>query len=686
MIPDLLRRAAGNAVAGDPYYSAVSLLLHFNGANGSTTFTDSSSNNLTVTPTNATISTTQSKFGGAAGYYNGSAYCTAPTGSLFQFSGDFTIEFWVYPTSSSTFTLFDSRINETAPNGNGFVIGINASAQWVVYYGGNQIVGSTVTTNAWTHVAVTRSGTSVKMFLNGTQTGSTWTTSVNFSDGAFLIGTDYPKNARFFNGYLDDLRITPNVARYTANFTVPSAPYPDRIGSIEADAYFPQTSLLLHMDGTNASTSFVDSGPNALAVTASGNAQISTAQSKFGGASAYFDGNGDQLTLPANSVFAFGTGDFTIEFWVYSTETVSSTRCMFDTRTSGSDSGGIFIRNNGTGGYLFGQASNTIASTGNTVRTPNAWGHLALVRSGTSMNLYFNGTSVASATNSNNFSTNNCRISGFVGATGSTEAFLGYIDELRVTKGVARYTSNFTPRAKAFPDIYNPYKTLPVSGAALWLDGADSSSLFTDAGVTPVKVNGDLVYQWNDKSGNSRHATQTTSGNRPTWVPPASGRNGLGALAFNGSSQWINFTTQSLASCTAFIVYQQNDLTNGSVLIGNGLGGSSGWPNYLAATSNTAFNVNNVQANDPRTNGTQWDYSTFKYNGSTGTVTSYSNSSSGTSATGASGSLSIASIGYYSSTQYITDGKIGEIIIYPSALSDSDRTSVVNYIKAKWGF
>ena len=68
---------------------------------------------------------------------------------------------------------------------------------------------------------------------------------------------------------------------------------------------------------------------------------------------------------------------------------------MFDTRTSGSDSGGIFIRNDGTGGYLFGQASNAIASTGNTVRTPNAWGHLALVRSGTSMNLYFNGISVA---------------------------------------------------------------------------------------------------------------------------------------------------------------------------------------------------------------------------------------------------------------------------------------------------
>lgn len=218
------------------------------------------------------------------------------------------------------------------------------------------------------------------------------------------------------------------------------------------DPNFANVSLLLHMDGTNGSTTFTDKSNNNFSVTVTGNSSISTTQSKFGGASAYFDGNGDQLTLPANSAFAFGTGDFTIEFWVYTTETGTSTRCMFDTRTSGADTGGIFIRNNGTGGYLFGQASSTIASTGNTVRTPNQWGHLALVRSGTSMNLYFNGTSVASATNSNNFSTNNCRISGFVGAIGSTEAFLGYIDELRITKGVARYTANFTVPSAPFPD------------------------------------------------------------------------------------------------------------------------------------------------------------------------------------------------------------------------------------------
>jgi len=135
-------------------------------------------------------------------------YVTSPTSTLFNFgTGDFTIEMWVYPTSVKTFSLLDFRINETNPNGNAFVIGTSASNFWVVYQNGNQITGPTVVANQWVQVIVNRVGTAVKMFLNGVQAGSTWTTSNTFTDGAFVLGTDYPLNARFFQGNVSSVKV-----------------------------------------------------------------------------------------------------------------------------------------------------------------------------------------------------------------------------------------------------------------------------------------------------------------------------------------------------------------------------------------------------------------------------------------------------------------------------------------------
>jgi len=82
------------------------------------------------------------------------------------------------------------------------------------------------------------------------------------------------------------------------------------------DPYVNNVSLMLSMDGANNSTTFIDSSQNALAVTAVADAKISTAQSKFGGSAAYFDGTGDYLTVASNAAIAFGLGDFTIECWV----------------------------------------------------------------------------------------------------------------------------------------------------------------------------------------------------------------------------------------------------------------------------------------------------------------------------------------------------------------------------------
>lgn len=222
--------------------------------------------------------------------------------------------------------------------------------------------------------------------------------------------------------------------------------------------------------------------------------------------------------------------------------------------------------------------------------------------------------------------------------------------------------------------------TLPVSGAALWLDGSVQTSLFTDAGTTGVSSNGDLIYQWNDLSGNNRHSIQATSGSRPTWVAPAFGKNGLGVVAFNGS-QWVGLAYAITGNFTLFVVFKNNDTANGSVIIGK----SSGSSNYIFVSSISRIEMNGgstQQANDARTNGTQWDHSTFKYDGAN--VTSYSGTSSGTSKAVSSGVFTPDRIGYYSTSSFALDGNIAEVIIYPTALNDTDRATVRNYLSSKW--
>ena len=163
---------------------------------------------LTKNRSIATLTNGPTYSGGNLVFDGTNDYMTSPASTLFNFAtGDFTVEMWVYPTSVKTFSLLDFRINETNPNGNAFVIGTSASNLWVVYQNGNQITGPTVVANQWTQVVVNRVGTAVKMFLNGTQIGSTWTTSNSFTDGAFVLGTDYPLNARFFQGNLSSVKI-----------------------------------------------------------------------------------------------------------------------------------------------------------------------------------------------------------------------------------------------------------------------------------------------------------------------------------------------------------------------------------------------------------------------------------------------------------------------------------------------
>lgn len=223
------------------------------------------------------------------------------------------------------------------------------------------------------------------------------------------------------------------------------------------DPEFGSVALSLHMNGTNASTTFVDSSSYGRAVTAVGNAQISTTQSKFGGASGLFDGTGDYLSIADADVFNLGGQDFTIETWVRLNAAAGAQGAYMIGQINSSfgvASGSFFLglsdasRPSGllaSGGSLIVVAATTALSTG-------VWYHVAFTREGSALRMFVNGTLETTVTNSASVNNSSELIS--VGRPGSFDgAYLnGYLDDLRMTIGVARYTANFSVPTAQFPD------------------------------------------------------------------------------------------------------------------------------------------------------------------------------------------------------------------------------------------
>lgn len=212
------------------------------------------------------------------------------------------------------------------------------------------------------------------------------------------------------------------------------------------------TKALLHFDGSNGSQTFTDETGKTW--TAAGTAQISTSQATFG-QSGLFDGNSDYISTPDSDDWSFGTGDFTIDFWVKRTRTDVAEAFIGQGAASGgglTQSFVISVEANASGTGLIGNGSNT-KSAGPLVLDDTDWHHVALIRSGN--NLYISKDGVlSSSTDVSGYSIQNSSDTVCVGSYGSyTGAYLfsGYIDELRISKGIARWTADFTPPTGPYP-------------------------------------------------------------------------------------------------------------------------------------------------------------------------------------------------------------------------------------------
>ena len=457
-------------------------------------------------------------------FFNGSSqYLSIPSNANLNFStGDFTVEAWINTTAANAGDFF--IISSTGTGG--FFFGYNPVA--AQYGWGRTAVdwdgysGFTRTDNVWQHIAISRQGTSIRMFLNGVQSVAAQTNSTAYDLSLTSTVVGWQSGGYYFPGYMSNVRVVKGTAVYTQNFIPTSGPFTNnqtfnQSGIPSCPVQSSQTSLLLT---TPSNSSYLtDSSNNAFTVTNVGTA-TSTPFNPFTGnytilanpGSVLFNGSSQYLTVTGSTTaFDMGTGSFTIEGWVYLTAYPAG----------GIANGGLFGTAGGspaTSGYYFnlGQDINSLRVTSNasgswqddlTVGTGdgvplNAWTHLAMVKNGDNLTIYKNGINVAtrSGVSSYNYSNQYAPIpnEGYVGysndGAGTIRYVQGYISNLRVVKGVAVYTANFVPPAGPLNNsqVENqsgaPSATVTISQTSLLLNTAFGTNFLVDGSINNLTV------------------------------------------------------------------------------------------------------------------------------------------------------------------------------------------------------
>ena len=417
-------------------------------------FKDNSTNNFTLTvngdarvvnfsPFAPNASYSPAIHGGSV-YFDGTGdYLTVASNPAFTLgsSGNFTIECWVYLTASPSnyAPLLTTWTNSTNSYAN----------RWAITYYGNRLawftdagnIGVTdsvaPTLNEWTHIAAVRSGSTITLYKNGVSLGTQTTAQAYTTDGAVSIG--FITGVTAITGYITSARIVKGTAVYTSNFTPPTAP-------VTAIA---NTSLLLNY--TNAGIVDVTSRNVLESV---GDTKIRTDVKKYGNGSMYFDGTGDYLKIPTTLNFAFNTGNFTIEFWAWkSANGVNGFDGVIGVTNNTASNPVWFVELSSSRGFRIYVDGNVCANTTTTGINDSTWHHWAICRSGSTWYLFKDGVALTKNTDnigSTSIVTGSNIDIGRAIDINTSFTFNGYIDDLRITNGVARYTANFTPPTSTF--------------------------------------------------------------------------------------------------------------------------------------------------------------------------------------------------------------------------------------------
>ena len=465
--------AFGFQTPSDPNFSSVSLLLPGNGTNGAqnNTFLDSSTNNLTITRNGNATQGSFSPFplaantayspavNGGSSYFDGSGdFLGVANNAALDLNTTFTVEGWFYQPASGNGMFFargGGAASWSLVDGHEYQAFVFSGLFYWQFNSGGSPVSITVAApaaGAWHHFAAGYNGTTTRVWLNGSSIGtSTNGYSLPTTRNITRVGLS-ASSTEPLTGYVSSLRVVKGTDVYgvgNTSITVPTAPL----------TAITNTSLLLNF--TNGAI-YDAAAKNDLETV--GNAQTSTAQSKWGGSSMYFDGTGDYLDAIDNTLTRLSGEDFTVEAWVYLTGNqpqfdggiasygATSTSVGWTIALTGSSAGGTLNR------LVYGvnaSASGGAPLYGVSGVPLNTWTHIAVTKFGTTVRFFINGNLDTSGTVTATPTVSSSYFF-YVGTqafdpTATTRQFAGYINDLRITKGVARYTSNFTPPTAPFP-------------------------------------------------------------------------------------------------------------------------------------------------------------------------------------------------------------------------------------------
>lgn len=424
-------------MANDPYWSNTTLLLHgdtvgdpdfgsmvmgFSGAKSSAEFGTTTKGSGVALATIGGRSCFNLTNGSNSEFYVG-AYGTQTA----VFDGNFTLEWWYYQTGDVTYNTYGGALAGASPlypPCSMYYISSTGDTHLGIRGGGIDF-NYLPPKNQWNHHAIVVSSGVVSYYCNGVRRGFGAVNSTSYpTANGFRFGYTPSLANAGCPGYVSGARLYKGIAKYSgASFTVPAWPE------------LPYTGL-------------VDSSASGRTVSAIGSALTPyTADYKYGGGCMRFDG-ASYVSIPASTDFAFGTGDFTVEFWMKQGITWAAQAASAGLVAGSSEHWCIY--KDGTVPTKLNFRS--IGSDFPSASTPaqGVWEHWAFSRVGGTLRIFKNGVLDASYANTHNIPAGNPIYVGY--APTWFGYFDGNIDDLRITKGVGRYTTDFTPPAQALPE------------------------------------------------------------------------------------------------------------------------------------------------------------------------------------------------------------------------------------------
>jgi hypothetical protein len=359
-----------------------------------------------------------------------------------------TIEAWVNNSTVSSNRTVMSCQNFTTNRGYGWDLRFEGQTLVMLVTNGSMETAAisatfaTMTTATWYHLAVVNDNGTIKLFWNGSLAAS-----AAFTANQYLVTPSTPvlvgrrggtSLQEYFTGFIANPRIAKGVALYTAAFTPSTVP-------LSSTA---ETQMLLKFDNIGVT----DSSANGYAVNVFGDAQISTAQSKFGGSSLRFDGSGDYLTVASSTPLLFNVPLFQLECWVYR----AATGVAHTIASKGTSTTGWMLQINSLDKLAFTMTTSVLMTSTSSIPA-NTWTHVAVTRDAANVNrLFVNGVQEATNANSSGFTQTNDLI---IGADRSfTNFFNGHIEDFRIFRDGVKYIATFTAPVAELPPTDNCFR------------------------------------------------------------------------------------------------------------------------------------------------------------------------------------------------------------------------------------